>query len=54
MTEIAPGSLVTLKSGGPKLTVEVVHSDQKVSVSWFVNNEYQFVTIPVVAVHLAQ
>ena len=54
MTEITPGSLVTLKSGGPKLTVEVVHSDHKVSVSWFVKNEYQYVTIPVVAVRPVQ
>lgn len=55
MTEqIAPGSVVTLKSGGPKLTVEVVNSDNKAGVSWFSEGEYQFVTLPLSALQLAQ
>lgn len=52
--KIAPGSIVTLKSGGPKLTVEVVNSDNKAGVSWFSEGEYQFVTLPISALQLAQ
>lgn len=55
MTEqIAPGSVVTLKSGGPKLTVEVVTSDNKASVSWFTGGEYNLMTIPVTALEPVQ
>ncbi|WP_372372692.1 DUF2158 domain-containing protein [Alcaligenes faecalis] len=52
--QIAPGNIVTLKSGSPKLTVEVVTSDQKASVSWFTGGEYNLMTIPVTALVLAQ
>ncbi|MBX6965982.1 MULTISPECIES: DUF2158 domain-containing protein [Alcaligenes] len=52
--QIAPGNIVTLKSGGPKLTVEVVTSDHKASVSWFVAGEYNLMTIPVTALELVK
>lgn len=52
--QITPGSIVTLKSGSPKLTVEIVSSDNKAGVSWFADGEYQFVTLPISALQLAQ
>jgi uncharacterized protein YodC (DUF2158 family) len=52
--QITPGMIVTLRSGGPKLTVEVVTSDHKASVSWFTNGEYNLMTIPVTALEPAQ
>ena len=51
--QIKPGSIVTLKSGSPKLTVEIVSSDNKAGVSWFADGEYQFVTLPISALQLA-
>ncbi|WP_416232692.1 DUF2158 domain-containing protein [Alcaligenes faecalis] len=52
--QITPGMIVTLRSGGPKLTVEVVTSDHKASVSWFTNGEYNLMTIPVTALEPVQ
>jgi uncharacterized protein YodC (DUF2158 family) len=55
MTEkIVPGSIVILRSGSPKLTVEIINSDNKAGVSWFADGEYQFVTLPISALRLAQ
>lgn len=52
--QITPGSIVTLKSGSPKLTVEVITSDHKASVSWFTSGEYNLMTIPVTALEPVQ
>jgi uncharacterized protein YodC (DUF2158 family) len=39
MGDIKIGDVVMLKSGGPKMTVEFMVSDQMVKCVWFVGNE---------------